>query len=119
MFQRREGDNELPDGTGRFGSYGGQFVAETLMSALDELTQVYHDALDDPTFEEAFKSDLQHYVGRPSPLYEAKRFAAAVGNARIFLKREDLNHTGAHKINNVTGPHPDFLPGDFCLPPAN
>jgi len=103
VFQRREGDNELPDGTGRFGPYGGRFVAETLMSALDELTQVYQDALDDPTFEEEFKSDLQRYVGRPSPLYEAKRFAAAVGNARIFLKREDLNHTGAHKINNTIG----------------
>lgn len=103
MYRRREGDNELPDSTGHFGPYGGRFVAETLMSALDELTRVYQDALDDPTFAEEFKTDLARYVGRPSPLYEAKRFAATVGNARIFLKREDLNHTGAHKINNTIG----------------
>lgn len=103
MFQRRKGDNELPDSTGHFGPYGGRFVAETLMSALDELTRVYQDALDDPTFKAEFKTDLERYVGRPSPLYEAKRFAATVGKARIFLKREDLNHTGAHKINNTIG----------------
>lgn len=103
MFQRRVGDNELPDSSGHFGVYGGRFVAETLMSALDELTSVYQDALDDPTFREEFKRDLKHYVGRPSPLYEAKRFSASVGPARIFLKREDLNHTGAHKINNTIG----------------
>ncbi|MCY4096361.1 MAG: tryptophan synthase subunit beta [Gammaproteobacteria bacterium] len=103
MFRRRAGDNELPDSTGHFGPYGGRFVAETLMSALDELTRVYQDALDDPTFEAEFKTDLARYVGRPSPLYEAKRFAATVGKARIFLKREDLNHTGAHKINNTIG----------------
>ena len=103
MLRHRQGDNELPDSSGHFGPYGGRFVAETLMSALDELTRVYQDALDDPTFEAEFKADLAHYVGRPSPLYEAKRFAATVGNARIFLKREDLNHTGAHKINNTIG----------------
>lgn len=103
MFRHREGGNELPDSTGHFGPYGGRFVAETLMSALDELTRVYQDAVDDPTFEEEFKTDLARYVGRPSPLYEAKRFASTVGNARIFLKREDLNHTGAHKINNTIG----------------
>ena len=103
MFRHRKGDNELPDSTGHFGPYGGRFVAETLMSALDELTRVYQDALDDPTFEADFKTDLARYVGRPSPLYEAKRLAAKVGNARIFLKREDLNHTGAHKINNTIG----------------
>lgn len=103
MFQRRSGDNALPDSLGHFGPYGGRFVAETLMSALDDLTNVYQDALDDPTFQEDFQRDLAHYVGRPSPLYEAKRFAASVGQARIFLKREDLNHTGAHKINNTIG----------------
>ena len=103
MFRSREGDNEVPDSAGHFGPYGGRFVAETLMSALDELTRVYQDALDDPTFEAEFKADLAHYVGRPSPLYEAKRFASRVGSARIFLKREDLNHTGAHKINNTIG----------------
>ena len=103
MFRHRKGDNELPDSTGHFGPYGGRFVAETLMSALDELTRVYQDALDDPTFEAEFKTDLARFVGRPSPLYEAKRFAAKVGNARVFLKREDLNHTGAHKINNTVG----------------
>ncbi len=93
----------LPDAHGHFGPYGGRFVAETLMSALDELTQVYESALGDPKFCEAFREDLARYVGRPSPLYEAKRFAAEVGQARIFLKREDLNHTGAHKINNTIG----------------
>lgn len=103
MWRHRAGDNELPDSSGHFGPYGGRFVAETLMSALDELTRVYQDALDDPTFEAEFKTDLARYVGRPSPLYEAKRFASSVGRARIFLKREDLNHTGAHKINNTIG----------------
>lgn len=103
MFQRRDGDNDLPDSSGHFGAYGGRYVAETLMSALDELTEVYQDALDDPLFHEEFRRDLKQYVGRPSPLYEAKRFAALVGPARIFLKREDLNHTGAHKINNTIG----------------
>lgn len=103
MFQRREGDNTLPDALGHFGPYGGRFVAETLMSALDELTSVYEDALDDKTFQADFKAELAHYVGRPSPLYEAKRLSAQAGPARIFLKREDLNHTGAHKINNTVG----------------
>ena len=103
MFGRREGDNGLPDSNGHFGPYGGRFVAETLMSALDELTRVYQDALDEPTFQAQFKEDLKHYVGRPSPLYEARRFSAEIGNARVFLKREDLNHTGAHKINNTMG----------------
>ena len=103
MSHRNEGDNALPDRFGHFGPYGGRYVAETLMSALDELTAVYQDALDDPAFQTEFQADLQHYVGRPSPLYEAKRFAASAGNARVFLKREDLNHTGAHKINNTIG----------------
>ena len=93
----------LPDSTGHFGAYGGRFVAETLMSALDELTQCFEDAQDDPAFAAEFKEELKHYVGRPSPLYEAKRLSESVGNARIFLKREDLNHTGAHKINNTIG----------------
>lgn len=103
MWRHRAGDNELPDSSGHFGPYGGRFVAETLMSALDELTRVYQDALADPIFDAEFKTDLARYVGRPSPLYEALRFAERVGEARIFLKREDLNHTGAHKINNTIG----------------
>ena len=103
MFQRKEGDNAMPDALGHFGPYGGRYVAETLMSALDELTRVYEDALDDQSFQVDFQNELTHYVGRPSPLYEAKRLSQEVGPARIFLKREDLNHTGAHKINNTIG----------------
>lgn len=103
MFESNRRSNELPDSYGRFGDYGGRFVAETLMAALDELTQLYEDIKEDPTFHEDFAKELKHYVGRPSPLYEAKRLSAEVGNARIFLKREDLNHTGAHKINNTIG----------------
>ncbi|MYD43753.1 MAG: tryptophan synthase subunit beta [Gammaproteobacteria bacterium] len=93
----------MPDALGHFGPYGGRYVAETLMSALDELTRVYEDALDDQSFQVDFQNELTHYVGRPSPLYEAKRLSQEVGPARIFLKREDLNHTGAHKINNTIG----------------
>ena len=103
MVEKTHGGNELPDAFGRFGAYGGRYVAETLMSALDELTRLYEDAKRDPTFHQDFDRELKHYVGRPSPLYEAKRLSAEVGNARIFLKREDLNHTGAHKINNTIG----------------
>ena len=103
MAADRLGQNELPDALGHFGEFGGRYVAETLMAALDELTQLYRDAWEDPTFHAQFESELKHYVGRPSPLYEAKRLSSEVGNARIFLKREDLNHTGAHKINNTIG----------------
>ena len=94
---------DLPDSTGHFGPYGGVFVAETLMHALDELRDAYARYREDPEFIAEFKYDLKHYVGRPSPVYEAKRWSGHLGGARIFLKREDLNHTGAHKINNTVG----------------
>ena len=93
----------VPDAHGRFGPYGGKFVAETLMSALADLEQLYHELKNDPDFQREFDQDLAHYVGRPSPLYEAKRLSDEIGGARIFLKREDLNHTGAHKVNNTIG----------------
>jgi tryptophan synthase beta chain len=94
---------QVPDEHGRFGVYGGKFVAETLMSALAELEALYDSLKDDPVFIEEFDTDLAHYVGRPSPLYEAARWSDMVGGARIYLKREDLNHTGAHKVNNTIG----------------
>ena len=93
----------VPDVHGRFGSYGGKFVAETLMSSLAELEALYLRLKDDPEFQREFDEDLAHYVGRPSPLYEAKRWSDQIGGARIYLKREDLNHTGAHKVNNTIG----------------
>ena len=93
----------VPDEDGRFGEYGGKFVAETLMSALTELEDLYHQLSADPAFQREIDQDLAHYVGRPSPLYEASRWSDQVGGARIYLKREDLNHTGAHKINNCIG----------------
>ncbi len=93
----------LPDAEGRFGVYGGKFVAETLMSALAELEALYRRLAADPEFQSELDRDLAHYVGRPSPLYEAERLSRRVGGARIFLKREDLNHTGAHKVNNTVG----------------
>jgi tryptophan synthase beta chain len=92
-----------PDAEGRFGEYGGRFVAETLMSALAELEDTYRQLADDPEFQREFDEDLAHYVGRPSPLYEAQRWSDEIGGARILLKREDLNHTGAHKVNNTIG----------------
>jgi tryptophan synthase beta chain len=85
----------VPDVDGRFGPYGGKYVAETLMFALAELEQVYRKLSADPEFQRELDEDLAHYVGRPSPLYEAKRWSDQVGGARIYLKREDLNHTGA------------------------
>ena len=88
----------MPDAAGRFGRFGGKFVAETLMSALADLEKLYADLKDDPAFQREFDLDLAHYVGRPSPLYEAARLSDAIGGGRIFLKREDLNHTGAHKV---------------------
>jgi len=94
---------KVPDEHGRFGVYGGKFVAETLMSALAELEALYDTLKDDPVFIEEFDTDLAHYVGRPSPLYEAARWSDMIGGARIYLKREDLNHTGAHKVNNTIG----------------
>ena len=93
----------VPDASGRFGQFGGKFVAETLMSALADLEKLYADLRDDPDFQKEFDLDLAHYVGRPSPLYEAARLSDAIGGGRIFLKREDLNHTGAHKVNNTIG----------------
>ena len=93
----------LPDEKGHFGQYGGRFVAETLMHALDELQETYARLKLDPAFQHEFDQDLAHYVGRPSPLYFAKRLTEEVGGAQIYLKREDLNHTGAHKVNNTIG----------------
>jgi tryptophan synthase beta chain len=94
---------QQPDASGHFGPYGGTFVAETLIHALDELKQAYAGALADPAFMAEFRSELAHFVGRPSPIYHAARLSREIGGAQIFLKREDLNHTGAHKINNTIG----------------
>src|SRR5215468_3784416 len=94
---------ELPDGAGHFGPYGGVFVAETLIHALDELKREYLRARSDAQFQTEFASELKHYVGRPSPVYHAKRLSEHLGSCRIYLKREDLCHTGAHKINNAVG----------------
>ena len=94
---------DLPDERGHFGPYGGIFVAETLMSALDELKTHYARYRNDPDFVAEFERELKHYVGRPSPVYHAERWSRELGGAQIFLKREDLNHTGAHKINNCIG----------------
>jgi tryptophan synthase beta chain len=93
----------VPDTQGRFGPYGGRFVPETLMHALRQLTEQYKHARQDPEFQRQFHYYLEQYVGRPSPLYFAERLTQEAGGARIFLKREDLNHTGAHKINNCIG----------------
>ncbi len=88
---------------GHFGEHGGRFVAETLMHALDELESLYEELRADPEFQAELKADLQHYVGRPSPLYHAERLSDALSGPQIYLKREDLNHTGAHKVNNTVG----------------
>ncbi len=93
----------MPDARGHFGDYGGLFVSETLMEALGELRDAYETYLKDPDFLAELDADLQHYVGRPSPIYFAERWSRELGGARIFLKREDLNHTGAHKVNNTIG----------------
>ena len=94
---------DLPDSRGHFGPYGGIFVAETLMHALDELRSAYLKYQHDPDFVAEFQHELKHYVGRPSPIYHARRWSELLGGAQIYLKREDLNHTGAHKINNTVG----------------
>jgi tryptophan synthase beta chain len=94
---------DLPDATGHFGPYGGIFVSETLMHALDELKIAYEECRADAAFMAEFEYELKHYVGRPSPVYHAKRWSQLLGGAQIYLKREDLNHTGAHKINNTVG----------------
>jgi tryptophan synthase beta chain len=93
----------LPDAQGRFGTFGGRYVPETLMHALRQLTDAYEQAREDAEFQKQFAYYLRQYVGRPSPLYFAERLTAEAGGARIYLKREDLNHTGAHKINNCIG----------------
>jgi tryptophan synthase beta chain len=93
----------MPDERGHFGPYGGLFVAETLIEPIKELNTAYQHYLDDPDFIAELDADLQHYVGRPSPLYHAERWSKALGGAQIYLKREDLNHTGAHKVNNTIG----------------
>lgn len=94
---------EMPDRSGHFGPYGGMFVAETLMEPLAELRLAYEKYLQDPAFLAELDLDLQHYVGRPSPIYHADRLSRELGGAQIYLKREDLNHTGAHKVNNTIG----------------
>ena len=94
---------DLPDARGHFGPYGGVFVAETLMHALDELRTQYQRMRNDAGFVAEFEYELKHYVGRPSPVYHARRLSQHAGGAQIWLKREDLNHTGAHKINNTIG----------------
>ena len=93
----------FPDARGHFGRYGGSFVAETLVGPLQELAAAYDEARADPAFIAAYDKDLKHYVGRPSPIYHAERLSRDVGGAQILLKREDLNHTGAHKVNNTIG----------------
>jgi len=93
----------VPDVAGRFGAFGGRYVPETLTKALDELTVAYDEARQDPLFQAELDSLLKNYVGRPSPLYHAQRLSEKCGGAQIWLKREDLNHTGAHKINNTLG----------------
>ena len=94
---------DLPDAHGHFGPYGGVFVAETLTQALEELRAAYQRARNDPEFDAEFRHELKHYVGRPSPIYHARRLSEKCGGAQIYIKREDLNHTGAHKINNTIG----------------
>ena len=95
--------NQYPDASGHFGIHGGRFVSETLMAALEQLEHIYNTAKADPEFWKAFQDDLVNYVGRPTPLYHAKRLSDDIGGAQIYLKREDLNHTGAHKVNNTIG----------------
>jgi tryptophan synthase beta chain len=95
--------SQFPSPEGHFGPYGGRFVSETLIHALDELQSIYSNLKNDPDFQAEFDKDLAHYVGRPSPLYHAERWSRELGGAQIYLKREDLNHTGAHKVNNTIG----------------
>ncbi|MBS1187698.1 MAG: trpB [Burkholderiaceae bacterium] len=94
---------QLPDVRGHFGPYGGVFVSETLIHALDELNEAYARLKEDAVFLAEFRRELKHFVGRPSPIYHAERWSNMLGGGQIYFKREDLNHTGAHKINNVIG----------------
>ena len=94
---------DFPDEAGHFGPYGGLFVSETLISALAELREAYERFRNDPDFQAEFRDELAHFVGRPSPVYHARRWSQLLGGAQIYFKREDLNHTGAHKINNAIG----------------
>ena len=96
-------NKKVPDSQGRFGAYGGVYVAETLVPALEELAQQYDLIKENKEFKSELQNDLEKFVGRPSPLYFAKRWSKQLGGAKIYLKREDLNHTGAHKINNTVG----------------
>ena len=96
-------NQNLPDATGHFGEFGGRYAPETLMSPLLELEDAYMSLKEDSDFQEEFQYYLREYVGRPNPLYYAERLTQALGGAKIYLKREDLNHTGAHKINNTIG----------------
>ncbi|MEQ1728920.1 MAG: tryptophan synthase subunit beta, partial [Vicinamibacterales bacterium] len=92
-----------PDARGYFGPFGGKYVPETLVEPIEELQRAYYEVRDDVAFQSELARLLKHYVGRPTPVYEAQRLSAESGGARIFLKREDLTHTGAHKINNALG----------------
>ena len=93
--------NNQPDDKGHYGKFGGRYVAETLMPALIEVEKTYNEASKDPAFHAEFRRLLRDYVGRPSPLYLAERLTREFGGAKVYLKREDLNHTGAHKVNNT------------------
>ncbi len=103
MIEKPTNWRQMPDQRGHFGPYGGIFVSETLMGALSELTQAYERYMQDEAFLAELDADLANYVGRPSPLYHAERWSRELGGAQIYLKREDLNHTGAHKVNNTIG----------------
>jgi tryptophan synthase beta chain len=103
LHEEQTAHYDLPDARGHFGPYGGSFVSETLTHALTELREAYAHYQNDAEFMEEFHYELKHFVGRPSPIYHAKRWSEIVGGAQIYFKREDLNHTGAHKINNVIG----------------
>ena len=103
MKKKRQTKYSFPDKNGRFGNFGGKYVSETLITALDQLEEVYSKAKKDKLFQQEVINDLNNFVGRPSPLYFAERWTKKLGGAKIYLKREDLNHTGAHKINNTVG----------------
>ena len=102
-MSKKHPTSSLPDAAGYFGDYGGRFVSETLIYALDELTAAYDKLSTDGAFQSQLDRDLANYVGRPSPLYHAENLSKKYAGAQIYLKREDLNHTGAHKINNTMG----------------